>query len=124
MPFPRPVIIFDPKCSLCLQVKRLIQTLDKTQTFYLLSLYDPELFQEFDNLSFEECYGKVHIVDEEDQVWVGADAVEYILKRLYPNPLVGKVTQLPPVRLGLGLAYDLLNAYRLKNAPPCEQCRP
>lgn len=119
-----PTLIFDPKCSLCLRIKALIQTIDLKKRIRLVSLYDPTLFERFNNLSFDECYGKVHYIDEQENVWVGADAVEEILKRLAPHPLTKKLVETKLSRLAFGVAYDFINAYRLKKSPPCDMCRP
>jgi predicted DCC family thiol-disulfide oxidoreductase YuxK len=124
MTYPLPVILFDPKCSLCLHVKQLIGRFDRNHHFTMVSIYDAHIFEQFDNLSFDECYGKVHVIDQEENVWVGGDAVEFILKTLAPHPLVVRAMELSAVRSGLHLGYDLLNAYRLKRSPPCEKCRP
>lgn len=122
--FKTPLLIFDPKCSLCLRVKRLLALIDRENKVQLVSLYAPELFEAFDNLSFDECYGKVHLIDEDNVVHVGADAVEFLLTNLSPFNKVPFLWQREGVRVAMRLGYELLNTYRLKHAPPCERCRP
>lgn len=118
-----PLLIFDPKCSLCLRIKRLLQVVDRKKKVSLVSLYTPGLFETFDNLSFDECYGKVHLIDESDRVHVGGEAVEYLLNNLAPFDKLSPLWQQKAVRLAVAFLYEILNTYRLKKAPDCESCR-
>ncbi len=117
-------IIFDPKCTLCLSVKKTLKQIDRGQKLNFISLYDPKLFESYPFLSFDQCFGKIHFVESEDQVWVGGEAVEKIIELLAPHPVVKKIIQLPVTKNFISLSYNLVNAYRLKNAPSCEACRP
>ena len=117
-------IIFDPKCTLCLNVKKTLKHIDRGGKLNFVSLYDPHLFEHFPFLSFDQCFGKIHFVENENQVWVGGEAVEKIIELLAPHPLVKKIIQLPATKNLISLSYNLANAYRLKNAPACEACRP
>lgn len=122
--FQTPVLIFDPKCMLCLRIKRFLSLCDRKKKINMVSLYTPGLFEVFDNLSFDECYGKVHLIDEEDRVHVGAEAVEYLLVNLPPLDKGSFLWQRKAFRLAMHMGYEILNTYRLKHAPPCEFCRP
>lgn len=121
--FKQPLLIFDPKCSLCLRIKRLLQLVDRQKKLTLVSLYTPGLFETYDNLSFDECYGKVHLIDENDGVHVGGQAVEYLLNNLSPFDKLAPLWEQKAVRMALAFLYEILNTYRLKKSPDCETCR-
>lgn len=119
-------IIYDPKCSVCLRVKRLLELVDRDRVLSFISLYDSERLKQFPELDLDDCHGRVHLVSSDRQVFQGALAVEEILRLLSPKkalPWLERVLELAFVKSCIANGYDYLNAYRLKKRGACEVCR-
>jgi predicted DCC family thiol-disulfide oxidoreductase YuxK len=120
MKIHKPLIIYDPKCSICLNVKTLLMRFDRSHRLDFISLYQTDQLNEIPFLKLEECYGKVHLVGVDYQIYQGPKAVEEILRLIWP--LLNPALRLKFVKNSLAISYDLLNAYRLKKRGSCEMC--
>jgi predicted DCC family thiol-disulfide oxidoreductase YuxK len=125
MMIQKPFVIYDPKCALCLRVKKILLVLDRSQSLDFVSLYQLERLQQIPNLNLEECHGKVHFVNAKQEIFQGSVAVQEILSLITPEsarPVVDKILAVSLVQRSLATGYDLLNSYRLKKRGSCEVC--
>jgi predicted DCC family thiol-disulfide oxidoreductase YuxK len=80
MKHPLPVILFDPECPLCLRFKQGLEYLDRHLTF--LSVRDDSSFEEFPELSRQECLSVIHMITVDRRVIKGPEVVDELLKTL------------------------------------------
>jgi len=121
----KPFVIYDPKCTVCLRVKKLLLTLDRSGVLDFVSLYQLDRLEQIPNLDLRECHGKVHFVNANQEIFQGSVAVQEILSLLTPEParpVVDKMLGLSVVQRSLATGYDLINSYRLKKRGSCEVC--
>ncbi len=121
--FRLPLILFDDRCELCLRFKTSIQRMQGHEVLHFESLYNPDLYLEFSNLSEEECKQKIHLIDEERKVHTGGDALLFIIARL---PQASRFTWLLESNMAKKTSeffYTAVNTYREKVSKSCKSCK-
>lgn len=80
MKYHLPLILFDPECPLCLRFKQGLEYLDKSLNF--VSAREEAVYQEFPELSRQECLEQVHMLTAEGKVLKGPAVVDQLVKTM------------------------------------------
>lgn len=76
--------IYDGNCIICNKTKLWITRLDRHHQVKFLDLHEIDYLKEnFPSMTYEDAMGMLHVIDEQQQVYAGFDAVCRLL-RLFP----------------------------------------
>ncbi len=123
MKYHLPIILYDDECPLCLRFKQGLEYLDKNLNF--ISARDEDIYQEFPELSRQECLEKVHLITEERKILSGPEVVDYLAANL---PGVSKFAWLldndqgKKVKEFFYQKVEELRELSTKKNQDCEQC--
>ncbi len=118
----RPFILYDAQCTLCLRFKQALEILDKNDIYSFYDLHQPEIYEQLTFLNFEDCHNKVHLVESDNSVYVGKDAIAQLMKNL---PGVSKLVWLLESQMGqksLEVFYESIDKFR-KSKYSCPKCK-
>lgn len=120
----RPVLIFDSNCPLCSRFKQGLELMDSSRKIRFVSLQDSDIFNEFPEISYEQCSSQVHLIDENRKILKGPEVVEYLIKSL---PGVSKLSWLLDSESGKKATqffYQKVEELReiLKEKEDCHEC--
>lgn len=117
-----PLLLFDGECTLCVRFK---DTLLRTQGFENLNTLpyqNEKVYSFFENLNQEECSKEIHLILETEEILVGANALEYLLKQ---NPTVSKFSWLIDSGMGkkaVDYFHQMTDYYRKLAKQRCPNC--
>lgn len=79
--------IYDGNCIICNKTKTFISKLDHRQQVKFVDLHQEGYLQtHFPNISYEDAMGMIHVIDEQQNIYAGFDAIQCLLK-LFPLTL-------------------------------------
>lgn len=117
-----PLIIFDEECPLCHRFKKALTLMDTKNKLNFVSVNDEEVFKQYPKLSVDECLSEVHLIDEEENIYRGAEVITYLVK-FYP--LVNKLAWLIDSESGkkaMDMFYGQINNMRKMKKKNCFRC--
>jgi predicted DCC family thiol-disulfide oxidoreductase YuxK len=114
----RLVVLYDRDCGLCTATARALRRWDRRGRLVLVPLQDvdrevPLVAAAVDGLPLDVA---LHVVDEATgRVAVGGGSVLAIASRLPGGRLADVLARVPPIRWGIGVAYDVVarNRHRI-----------
>lgn len=74
-------LFYDSECSLCLRFKQALDRIPGTSNVQKVSIHEPNAFANHPKLSKEQCEKEVHLVDENGNVLVGDEVIEYLISK-------------------------------------------
>jgi predicted DCC family thiol-disulfide oxidoreductase YuxK len=109
--------IYDGNCIICNKTKAFITQLDHHQQVRFVDLHQIDYpSEEFPNITYEDVMGMIHVVDEQQNVYAGFDAIRHLL-RLFPLTMpIYALSCMPFIGRRLGMIiYRVIadNRYRL-----------
>jgi len=117
---PDNVVIYDGACVFCHRQVERLRRLDRLGRLSFIPMQAPDLEQRFPQIAGGDFNTGMRFIDAADRVYVGADAVHQIVRRL---PLVRFATWLyrvPGLHWAANQAYGWIAANRFRMADPCE----
>lgn len=120
----RPVLIFDSNCPLCTRFKQGLELMDSSKRIRFVPLQDKDIFNEFLEITYEECSSQVHLITEDRKILKGPEVVEYLIKSL---PCVSKLSWLLDSESGKKATqffYQKVEGLKeiLKEKEDCNEC--
>ena len=118
------IIVFDSNCTICTQIKTVLEQIDFDQQFEFRPLNDDSIYQEYPGLNYWSARKTIHLIDNNGDIFNSEQAVLKIIEHLR------YIKHLKPIlvtKIGLQLtkiSYQLLNNYRLSKIKNCTDCRP
>jgi predicted DCC family thiol-disulfide oxidoreductase YuxK len=114
----RLVVLYDRDCGLCTATARALARWDRRDRLVLVPLQDvdrgaPAVAPLVDRLPLNAA---LHVVDETTgRVAVGGGSVLAIASRLPGGRVADVLARIPPIRWGIGIAYDIVarNRHRI-----------
>jgi predicted DCC family thiol-disulfide oxidoreductase YuxK len=110
------VVLYDGECRFCCSQINILRRLDGKKRLRFVSLHEPEVQENYPDLSREQLMEQMWIVSPDGQKFGGADAVRYLSRRLpmlYPfAPLLHLPFTMPLWRW----MYRLVAKYRYRIA--------
>ncbi|HCF28701.1 MAG TPA: thiol-disulfide oxidoreductase [Cyanobacteria bacterium UBA11049] len=107
-------VIYDGDCNLCVNLVKLLETLDRGQQFRYSPMQDHSMLDRF-GITANDCEKGMILInaDRPDQRWQGSDAAEEIA-RLLPlgEPFINAYRQLPGLKQGGDRFYEQLRDNR------------
>jgi len=119
----KAVILFDPHCPICQQIKNLLILMGFKKNIRFVSVYDQKVYQKYPELNFWECRKVVHLLSPTGSVFKGEGIITYLLDSskgisryaiLYKNPLA---------KTFFKLSYIVLSDLRDKLSKECPTCQ-
>jgi len=110
----KPVIVYDGQCRFCQWSVRRIAHLDRRSRFDLVPRQAPGLEERFPVLAASDFGTGLRLLLDGGAVYVGADAVYQIYRRLPPYHLLAWLYRLPFLRPLFRAGYALIARYRLR----------
>ncbi|EQC50768.1 thiol-disulfide oxidoreductase DCC family protein [Bacteriovorax sp. DB6_IX] len=117
-----PILLFDSECPLCVRFKDSLTMLEGTEIITAVSIHDDEVYKQLPYLNKEECMLKVHYITSDNQVLVGEEAIEHLIKLF---PLVHKFSWLIESNMGkkaVDYFHSMTNKYRKTLIKKCPSC--
>jgi len=123
MTLKRPILIYDSECSLCERFKKALDFIDKEERIEKVPLQEKWLYQEFEELTEEDCLEVIHLIDTEGRILKGPEVVEFLVA-FYPG--VKRFSWLIESESGkkaVDFFYDKVNQIRKNLKDDCPDCR-
>ncbi len=118
-----PLIIYDSHCSLCKRFTQALQRLPGTSHIHKTSIHNNKLYEEFPQLSKEQCHQVIHLILEDKKVLKGAEAIEYLIEQF---PGVSRFSWLIESRMGkkvVSYFHQVTNNARRSLIKRCPACK-
>ena len=103
-----PVIVYDGECRFCDWSVRRIQKLDRRRQFEYLPRQTPGAETRFPVLAASDFNTGLRLIDVDTRVFVGADAVHQIYRRMPPYHLIAWIYKVPVLRQLFRVGYSLI----------------
>ncbi|MBY0357217.1 MAG: DUF393 domain-containing protein [Candidatus Obscuribacterales bacterium] len=113
-------IVYDGSCRFCLAQIERIKSWDQYKLFAYLPRQDPSLASRFPFLSEMNLEEGMRLVTSDNSVYVGADAVYQIARRLPRARFIAWLYLLPICKQIAQLAYALIAANRQRLGKTCK----
>ncbi|MDA8793265.1 DUF393 domain-containing protein [Bacteriovoracaceae bacterium] len=120
--FSKPILLYDKQCPMCLRFKQGIQYIDTNRQIEFLDIYDPKTYEKITFLTQKECETIIHLVDVRGEVYVGADALTFLVKQF---PQAQKLSWLLDSTAGqkaVEVFYDKVDQFRKWYKSSCKRC--
>lgn len=116
------VVVYDGECRFCIWSVRRIQRLDKERQFEYVPRQVPDIEVRFPRLADSDFNTGLRLILNRDEIYVGADAVYEIYRRMPPFHLVAWLYRVPLLRGLCRAVYAFIarNRYRLGRVP-CDE---
>lgn len=108
----KPVVVYDGECRFCTWSMNRIRKLDKQDQFVYLPRQAPGIETRFPKLADSDFNTGMRLIVNDDQIFVGADAVHQIYRRLPPFHLVAWLYRVPILHWVFRGGYALVAKYR------------
>ena len=108
----RPIVIYDGECRFCLWSVRRIQRIDRLNLFDYLPRQMPGLELVYPRLADSDFNTGMRLIVDTGQIYVGADAVYQIYRRIPPFHLLTWSYRLPVLHWVYRSLYALVARYR------------
>ena len=115
-------VIYDSECALCIRFKKALELIDIQKQVRFISLHENQTYIDFPELKKEECEEFVHLIDEENKIYIGGYAISYLVNIL---PGVKKFSWLLDSDSGLKASnafYKRINEMRMMKKRNCFTC--
>lgn len=119
--FKLPLIVFDSECSLCVRFTQALKLLDIKNTLNFESLYNENLYKQFNELDRDECEKEVHLVLD-GEILKGPEVVEYLVERIPGAKKISWLIESEASKGAMNLFYKKINTMRLKQKKGCKTC--
>jgi predicted DCC family thiol-disulfide oxidoreductase YuxK len=103
-----PVIVYDGECRFCDWSVRRIQKLDRHRQFEYLPRQAPGVESRFPVLAASDFNTGLRLIDTDATIFVGADAVHQIYRRMPPYHLLAWIYRVPVLRQFFRVGYGLV----------------
>lgn len=117
-----PILIYDSECTMCTRFKQALERIDTGNEINFVSIHEDELYEAFPELNRDDCYDKVHLIDENRKIYVGASIVEVLKDKI---PTINKLSWLldkEATKKALNVFYEKVNEFRKSKLNPCKAC--
>ena len=118
-----PIILFDPNCRLCNQIKLLIELIDFESKLNFISIYDHQLYHCFNKINFWDCRKTIHIIDQNANLHSGENAVFFLINFFKITKPIRFITKNKLGKILVKQLYFLLNNYRINSLKNCPSCK-
>ena len=117
-------LLFDSECSLCVRFTQGIKLIDKDQIIELRDILDESIYEEYPDLSFEDCSETIHLITKDDQILKGSEVIKYLVEQI---PSVSKFAWLiepESAQKAMDVFYNKVNEVRktIKKSKGCTNC--
>jgi len=111
-----PTVIYDGQCKFCIGQIEKMKKHDRAQTFEYLPRQTENLLERFPVLQDEDFNSGLRLVDSENRVAAGADAVYEIYRRFKPYKYLTWIYKVPLLNAIFQKIYQWIakNRYRLR----------
>lgn len=117
----KPTLIYDNECPLCVRFSQALNKLEATAHIQAIPLQNPEVYEMFPDLSYEDTVKELHLIDN-DTTYRGSQVIEYLITL---SPLVKKFSWLiesESSKKTLNIFYQTANLYREALRKRCTKC--
>ncbi|MBX9771945.1 MAG: DUF393 domain-containing protein [Candidatus Obscuribacterales bacterium] len=113
-------IVFDDSCQFCQNQIKKIKSMDPLNQFEYVPRSADNLATRFPVLAQMNFDSGMRLITSDNRVYVGADAIHQIAKRLPSTKSVAWLYELPVIKQVCQLVYKWIAANRQKLAAKCE----
>lgn len=119
-----PVLLFDAECSLCVRFTQGLKLIDKNNHINMVEIQNHEIYEEFPELTFEDCSETIHLINAENEILKGGDVIKFLVKEI---PAVSKFAWLlepESASKAMDVFYSKVNEVRkqIKKSKGCNNC--
>ena len=122
----RPVVVYDGECRFCIDQIERIRHLDRASRFEYVPRQQAGLVERFPVLAQSDFNTGMRLILTDGQVFVGADSLYQIARRLPAVSMIAWLYCLPGIKQAARLVYAWIAANRRRLGRSCEAgaCRP
>jgi predicted DCC family thiol-disulfide oxidoreductase YuxK len=118
-----PVLLFDAECTFCVRFTQGLKLVDKEKKINLIPIQDELIYQEYEQLTFEDCSETIHLIDKNKNIFKGPDVIKFLVKEV---PTVSKFSWLienDSAQKAIDVFYGKINEIRkTKKTNGCTDC--
>lgn len=111
---PQGVLVYDSQCNLCLATKFWFEKRDSAGKVGFVSAHDPNLTLEFTQLQGLDLLGEITWIDQQGQLWRGADAIASALQHVPSWRWAANLMMLPGTKTLRHAVYSLIARHRYR----------
>ena len=108
----KPIVVYDGECRFCIWSVRRMKKKDKRCQFDYLPRQTQGIEDHFPKLASSDFNTGMRLVVDKEDIYVGADAVYQIYRRLPPFHLFAWLYRVPVLNLVFRAGYALIARYR------------
>jgi predicted DCC family thiol-disulfide oxidoreductase YuxK len=108
----KPVVVYDGACRFCTWSMNRMRKLDTQDQFIYLPRQAPGIEARFPKLADSDFNTGMRLIVSEAEIYVGADAIHQIYRRLPPFHLVAWLYRVPILHQVFRAGYALVAKYR------------
>jgi predicted DCC family thiol-disulfide oxidoreductase YuxK len=77
-----PVLLFDSECTFCVRFTQALKLVDGKGVINFTPIQNMEIYEEYSELSFEDCSETIHLIKEDGSIVKGADVIKYLTETI------------------------------------------
>lgn len=116
----KTTIVYDGECHFCIEQVGKIKRMDRERQFDYLPRQSPDLDRRFPALKTMNFEEGMRVVDPEGSIYIGADAVFQIARRLPGTRMIAWLYHVPVLKQFARRTYKWIAANRKKLGRTCE----
>lgn len=120
MSTPRSTVVYDGECRFCISQVERIKSMDRDNQFDYMPRQAPEFAARFPALKAMDLEEGMRFVDPDGNIFIAADAVYQIARRLPGPRLIAWLYLIPGLKQIAQLVYRLIAANRKRLGKTCE----
>lgn len=116
----KPVIVYDGECSFCRRQIERLRSRDRAALFEYAPRQTPGLEDRFPALADADFNTGMRLIERDERLYVGADALYEITRRLTPWKWIAWVYRIPGLTQLFRAIYNWIAANRYRLGGRCE----
>jgi predicted DCC family thiol-disulfide oxidoreductase YuxK len=77
-----PVLLFDSDCTFCVRFTQALRLVDGKELINIVPIQNMDIYNEYQELSFEDCSETIHLIKEDKSIVKGADVMSYLINTI------------------------------------------
>jgi predicted DCC family thiol-disulfide oxidoreductase YuxK len=74
-----PILLFDSDCTFCVRFTQALKLVDGKSLINLVPIQNMDIYDEFTELTFEDCSETIHLIKEDKSIVKGAEVISYLV---------------------------------------------
>jgi len=118
-----PILLYNHECDFCNRFKMALERIPGTNKINMVSIHENDVFEQFDEIKFEECKETIHLIDKNMRVHMGPEVAKFLIEEF---PGVKKFSWLLESEIGkkaVEAFYKFAEKCKESISKNCPNCR-